>query len=140
MVHALEEVWRVLERGGWLVDVRPVPADWPLEVLIDGRPSPAGCVDGSPKKPDQLAADEAIAQVIRRGMFEQEERAFFEYAYYWPSVEAMQAHIAGSWTWSAVLPQPVLAEARRLVKSTGAQSEIKVRRQMEITRYRRLEQ
>ena len=139
MVHALEEVWRVLVRGGWMLDLRPVPADWPLDVLIDGIPSPAGFIDGSKKLPDTVASDAALVQIIDRKVFEQEEQAFFDYAYYWPTLEAMQAYVAGSWTWSADVPDSTLAEARRLVDSATAPTEIKVRRHMEIARYRRLE-
>jgi hypothetical protein len=35
MVHALEEVWRVLVPAGELINLRPVSSPWPVEVLIN---------------------------------------------------------------------------------------------------------
>lgn len=138
MVHALEEVWRVLHAGGWMVDLRPVSTDWPLDVVTGSTPARAGTVDGSKSLDDQEASDAAIETMLVRGLFVREKHLFFELAYYWPSLEAMEAYAAETWTNSADLPDTTLEEARRLATSAGLPSEIRVLRQMEIARYRRV--
>ena len=139
MVHALEEVWRVLVAGGWMVDLRPVSTDWPLEVIIDGRPMHAGTVDGSPSLADQIASDAAIAEMMYRRWFTLEEHTLFDLVYYWSTIEEMEAYVQDTWANTAAMPEATLEDARRLVKSSATRSEIRMLRQMEIARYRRAE-
>ena len=75
MVHALNEVWRTLVSGGWMLDVRPLCAQWPLEVMVNGAPSLAGTVDGSPQIEDEVASNKAIAQVVITNQWHDQKRA-----------------------------------------------------------------
>ena len=69
MVHALLECWRVLETDGILIDLRPFHSNPALEVItVEGIFVP-GNVDDSGGAPDDIAADEAIAEMVRRGYF-----------------------------------------------------------------------
>jgi hypothetical protein len=140
MVHALEEVWRVLVSGGRLVDLRPIASNWPVEVLIDGRPTLAGKVDDSSRIPDDTASNNSITEAVRRGLFDKEREELFEYAYYWQTIDDMKAYVRDNWSGSAVLPEWVTAEARRLVMANPAQSKLRIRRKMMIARYRKLKQ
>jgi hypothetical protein len=142
MVHALEEVWRVLAPGGWMVDLRPMAGNWPMEVLDAagaGAPLFAGTVDGSPSLRDEVPANAATARMVERGLFAREVRALFEIAYYWPTLSEMETFAASTWANSAVIPSATTREARRLVRSASGRTEIRVRRTMELVRYRRLE-
>lgn len=139
MVHALEEVRRVLVPSGWMLDLRPVSAQWPLHIISAEGVWAAGIVDGSPFMTDEAAANSAIATAQERKLFHQERRGLFEIAYYWPNLEEMEAYAADAWTNSAVLPEATLSAARSLVRSATGPTEVRVRRTMEIARYRRLE-
>jgi hypothetical protein len=42
MVHALRESWRVLVPGGSLIDLRPLSASSPVQVVTGNKIVPAG--------------------------------------------------------------------------------------------------
>ncbi len=140
MVHALEQVWRVLAPGGWMLDLRPLSADWPLEVIVADEPVLAGTVDGSPSLPDEVAANAATADLVERGLFARETRTLFEFVYYWPTLAEMKTFAANTWAKSAIVPKATQSQARRLVRSASGPTQIRVRRTMEIVRYRRREE
>ena len=83
MVHALEEILRLLKPGGTLIDIHPVVQAWLCEVNQGGRvlfaePSPTYDYEE-----DLLQAEEALAQVVQRRLFDKEldgEFDFFTYA------------------------------------------------------------
>ncbi|MFQ5923849.1 MAG: hypothetical protein ACE5M4_13490 [Anaerolineales bacterium] len=136
MVHALEEVERVLEPGGTLVDLRPVAARWPLDIYVAGEARLAGRIDDSAKALDDIAADRALEVVVSRKLFSQITANSFEYPYYWNTLEQMTDYFQESWSSSATLPSDVLDEAERLAGSEAFDSKICVRRKMIIGTYR----
>lgn len=135
MVHALQEIWRVLAPGGRLVDLRPIAAAYPLDVLRKGRSIEAGKLSARPKAPVHTAANEAIAEVLARDLFAQQEQISFEYAYYWDTVEAMKAYVTDRWQESAILPAPVEEAARRMVSVDPAGSVLRIRRTVCLATY-----
>src|SRR4051795_8515819 len=100
MVHALAECWRVLTLGGLLIDLRPFAGNWPLEVVAGpGRPGgyppgiwPAGTLDDAQERPDDEAANAALAHAVRAGWFVKEHATTFEYAWYWDSLAELAAY------------------------------------------------
>jgi hypothetical protein len=85
MVHALEQIWKALRPGGLLIDVRPVSARWPMEILASGRVLRAGRIDDSPSAVDDRAANAAMRASVRR-FFRPVARAAFPFDYVWDSV------------------------------------------------------
>jgi hypothetical protein len=137
MVHALEECWRVLEPRGWLLDIRPITSRPPVEVIFNGRARLAGQVDDTAGEADDRASNGAIEQLIRRGRLVREQEQHFEYAYYWDTLQQMKAYIDDKWSDSAILGEPVMEKARRLVKTSDGPIRIRVRIEVLITRYRK---
>ncbi|MCA9910725.1 MAG: hypothetical protein KC519_18845, partial [Anaerolineae bacterium] len=86
MVHALNEIWRVLVPGGALTDLRPFGARWPVEIVSRAEVWPAGLVDGSLSFPDDLAANAAIEHVVATGLFTREQSGSFKLFTYWDTV------------------------------------------------------
>ncbi len=98
MVHALQEAWRVLVSHGILIDVRPISADAQLEIVTHDESVSAGIVDMSLDIASDIAADNAINDVIQKGNFKylkMDER--FDVSYYWTSVEEMKAYVDDKW-------------------------------------------
>jgi hypothetical protein len=136
MVHALEEIWRVLAPGGIMVDLRPFTEHSPVEVVADGQVASAGRLDEPQPDPDDRAANAALAQVERDRVFICERRGAFDLSYYWDTPGEMKAYIDGEWT-IARLPEEVFAEAVRLAARAGASARVRVRRNMIISRWRK---
>jgi hypothetical protein len=135
MVHALDEIHRVLVPGGLLLDLRPVSGDTPLEVVRTGVAELAGHFKEPSDHPDDVAANNAIARAVRRGQFVRERDGSFRFAYYWDSVDEMRAYVKEKWT-ATRLPGAVSRKARRLM--AAGDGKVRARVQMVITRLRRI--
>jgi hypothetical protein len=145
MVHALAECRRVLRVGGLLIDLRPFPGNWPLEVVGGagdrGGTGPevrrAGPMDDTPVRPDDEAANAALAQAVRAGWFQRERATTFAYAWYWDTLAELEAYIAERWNTVMRLPRGTQAAARQLLEAGGPAARLRLRRGMLIGRYRR---
>jgi hypothetical protein len=92
IVHALEEIYRLLGPGGILIDIHPTMAPTLIEVHHGGT------ITFSAPVPDQSFqyiqyADEAIAVVIKDGLFTIEEDIEFEWRTYASSVDELRDYI-----------------------------------------------
>lgn len=110
MVHALEEIHRLLKPGGVLIDIHPTTDLLSFEVYKDGRmiftlPDPDCAVEG----PRQ--AEAALAQVVQRGLFAVEGREQFDYQVYGSSVAELREYIAEANTFDES-PEDEAVEAR----------------------------
>ena len=137
MVHALQECWRVLEPEGLLIDLRPFHSNPELEVITADRIFVPGHVDDRGGAPDDIAADEAIAEVVRRGLFTLTKQDLFKYADYWDTLEGLLEHADERWRDFACIPPFVVEGARRCIASSGPHYQIRVRRKVHIAVYRK---
>lgn len=138
-MHALERIWRALAPKGVLVDVRPIAARWPLEVVTPVRVQRAGRVDDSPSLADDRAADRALRVIERRGLLRRSQRAVFSLAYVWDSLEEMQAYVAERWEGCAVLPHAVIERAARLSQAGAEPARVRIVLRMVISAYEKLQ-
>jgi len=91
MVHALEEIWRLLKPQGWLIDIHPVAEFSHIKVFQRGTvlftiPKPETYWE------DVFQAEGAIAQLAERGLFLVERVDEFDYLTYASSVGELRAH------------------------------------------------
>ena len=75
---------------GWLLDVRPLSANAPLEVVAGSQVWLAGRVDESAGLPDDHAANESLRRMVREGWFIRERQARFDYAWYWDTLDELR--------------------------------------------------
>ena len=108
MVHALKEIWRGLCVDGVLIDLRPISGTSRVEVVAGNRFEFAGLVEESLYIPNDLAANDAITQILQAGWFIREEDALFDYATYWNSPDEMSVYVQEKWS-NSFLPEAVLA-------------------------------
>ena len=135
MVDALTECWRVLEPGGILVDLRPVHSNPALEILVGEAAYVSGRIQDADGEPDDIAAHEAMAEVVRRGCFALEKQETFEYGDYWESLEGMLAYAADRWRDFVFIPPAVIQSARRTIDGQISPYRIRIRRTMHIAVY-----
>ena len=91
MVHALEEVQRLLKSDGCLIDIQPL-IEAPLLEIYQG--SSVIFVEPDPSydyEEDLRQADAALTQVIQRGLFVIEERSEFDFLTHGSSAQELLA-------------------------------------------------
>lgn len=137
MVHALQEIWRVLIPGKWLIDLRPRSGNLRVEVVAAERVMLAGFIDESAYLPNDMAADKAIAQLTHEGLFIQKREAQFDYAMYWDSPDEMKAYAQERWA-EARLPEAVLVRSRWFMTDSPASARVRIRRKIMIVRYQKI--
>jgi hypothetical protein len=138
MVHALREIWRVLIPGGNLIDVRPRPTNWPLEVVAPGQILLAGRVDNAPFVPDDSAAEKSMEQTVHEGLFSIDHQATFDCASYWNALEDMLTYYEETENPSLTIPDAVLAAARAFTAASNQQSRVRIRAGMHLARYQKI--
>lgn len=125
--------------GGRLIDLRPYKSEWPIEIVSRDKQILAGRLDENQNGlSDDEASDNAISEVIQRGWFKEESKEFFEYAYYWDTVDQMNEYVKTEWSNLAIIPTNVLSNAHRIARVAGEQVQIRIRRIMLIARYRKM--
>lgn len=135
MVHALHEAWRVLVPQGILIDLRPYCVDVPLEILSKEGIESAGLVDMSPDIVDDQAADAAISAVVGEGIFNELMSDYFDFAYYWNSVEEMMVDWDEKWKDNTILPEEVVQQASILYQKHDARARLRVRIRMKLVKF-----
>jgi hypothetical protein len=138
MVHALEDVWRVLIPGGILLDLRPFSSNPPLEVIdADGIVLPVGRLDDTPGMTEDVAANDAIGRLTRDGLFAQERNGSFPLSSNWDTLDELLAHASTFWVGSMNLTDDVVERARSLMQGAGEGARLRLWMHMVIARYRK---
>jgi hypothetical protein len=139
MVHALEEIRRVLKPDGVLIDIRPLAERWHIEVTSARQTSETGRVDDLPDQVDaDLAANEAMRQAELRGWLQREREAYFPFFYSWDAPSEMEEFIAEEWAGFLELGEKARSATRAAWAVEDADSRVRVRVKILITRWRRL--
>ena len=135
MVHALNEIRRVLTSGGYLIDLRPFIAKPPIEIISGNKIIPAGFVDDSQDIPDYLAANDAVEYMTANGLFSHEQSATFELYTYWDTITEFKTYMDTGTT--SILPPETLATVEQRLSRLGSTARIRERLNMTIARYRK---
>ena len=135
MVHALQEAWRALKSGGPLIDMRPIASRPPVDILSNSGTKRAGRVDDAPGKPDDAAADAAMANAVKFGHFEEQEKQLFEISDYWNEVQGMVDYIQDRWSDSAKIPPGTIENANNFVDQASGDIKIRLTQEIMISRY-----
>ncbi len=137
MVDALEEIRRVLVPNGILLDIRPIMDQWPVEVVSSSEVKETGRADDFP---EQINADEASNQAMQeaeaRGWFRREQEEFFSFFYSWDTPSEMEGFLAEEWSDFIELSEEVKQATRSAWAIGDADSRVRVRVKILITRWR----
>ncbi len=135
MVHALQEVWRVLIPNGFLIDLRPFIAEPPVQIVVGNQVMVAGAIDGTANFSKHLNANRAVQEIVNHGWFVAEEQDAFELYTYWDGTGEFKTFMDEES--QSILPLETLAEAKRLIASE-ANARLRTQRLMVIARYRKV--
>jgi hypothetical protein len=89
MVHALEEIHRLLKPNGFLIDIHPVAEHSSIEIHRNGEIELAGHLEVEQWCVDFREADNALTEIVDRGMFTVEQKGMFDALTYYDSAAEM---------------------------------------------------
>ncbi len=139
MVHALNEIWRVLVPAGILIDLRPLSDRWPVEVISTREFAETGHADDLPDPVNaDAASNEAMAEAESRGWFRREQEEYFPFFYSWDTPSEMEKYLAEEWTDLAGLSESTKAATRSAWALGDADSRVRVRVKILISRWKKL--
>lgn len=138
MVHALDEIRRVLKPNGILIDLRPVEDHWTVEVASQQEVKVAGQLTDMPiGKADDEAAFRAMREVESRGWFGREREEEFAFFYYWDTPSEMKEFMEEEWEDFEKIGEDVYRAAQSLWSLANADARVRVRVKMLITRWKK---
>ena len=114
MVHALEEIHRLLKPGGFLIDIHPVAEHSSIEIHQNGEIDLAGQLKVHQWCVDFEQADEALAEIVKRGMFTIERKGLFDTLTYYDSAEEMGTSLKESIQKYTRVDEPVEEEVQHV--------------------------
>jgi SAM-dependent methyltransferase len=138
MVHALDEVRRVLAPDGILIDLRPLADNWRVEVVSLREVKRTGRVEDLPVQTNgDVAANAAIQEAEKRGWFKREQDELFPFFYSWDTPSEMEEFVDDDWSDFVGME----ADTRRATRSAWAvadgDSRVRVRVEILIARWRK---
>jgi hypothetical protein len=135
MVHALEIIRDLLKADGHLIDIHPSGTPPPIEVHVGGEIQLAGFLEETNDFVEYFQADDALADVTGRGLFELEREGLFTFMLHAPTIMALADHLEAEWS-DAVLLEDTIERAAALMGEPGKDKEIVLRESVKIARFR----
>jgi hypothetical protein len=135
MVHALETTHSLLKAGGVLIDIHPNGEPPLIEVHTDGEIRLAGYLDETDDFVEYFEADNALANVIGRGLFELEREGLFTFMQHALTIKALSDFLEAEWS-DAVLHEETIERATELMGEPREGREIVLRERVRIARFR----
>ncbi len=138
MVHALNEIQRVLVPGGSLIDLRPVLNEWPVEIASSQEYHEVGRATDLPEPlADDEAANRAMSANAEHGRFLRESEGIFSLYYYWDTPKEMQEYITENWGDVIRLEEELWNKLASSWATADADARIRMRMKMLITRWKK---
>ncbi|HET9911823.1 MAG TPA: hypothetical protein VFQ13_08035 [Anaerolineales bacterium] len=136
MVHALDEIRRVLVPGGILIDIRPFADGWQVEVASANEIKETGRVDDLPESVSaDIASNQAMQEVESRGWFRREQEQLFPFFYSWDTPSEFEEFVAEDWSDFIALSEGVKKATRAAWAIGDADSRVRVRVKILITKW-----
>jgi hypothetical protein len=138
MVHALQEIWRVLVPGGILIDMRPLADQWPLEVASLREVKRTGHVLDLPEQTkSDIDSNQAMQAVERRGWFVPERSELFQFVYSWDTPSEMEEFVNDEWQDFIELDDQTKRATRAAWAVADADARVRLRMNIWIARWRK---
>ena len=139
MVHALEEIRRVLTPDGILIDVRPLGEQWQIEVVSAHNIKETGRVMDLPEQLNgDIAANQAIKEAESRGWFRRDQEEFFPFFYSWDTPSEMEEFIEEDWVDFIDLSEEAKKATRSAWALGDADSRVRVHMKVLLAKWRKL--
>jgi hypothetical protein len=135
MVHALQQMHKLLSPHGLLVNVHDLPVPARIEVHSPEKISRVGWLLDKDDFKEERCATNALAQVVTKGDFILEDERDFSRNIHVDDLNEFQALLAEKWT-SAILPDSISQRLEALLLETGQPVKIVVASHSRMTKLR----
>jgi len=140
MVHALHEIHRVLKPEGILIDMRPLADQWRVEVVSLREVKRTGRVVDLPEQTNgDIASNEAMDDVEKRGWFKREQDDLFPFIYSWDTPSEMEEFINDDWQDFITLDEETVRATRSAWAIGDGDSRVRIRMNVWIARWMKKE-
>jgi hypothetical protein len=144
MVHALEEIHRLLNPGGLLVDIHPVPELTSIRVYDHGEVLFEESQVDADDEEEVIRAERALAEVADRGLFVVGMSHEFDFQTYassvselWDYLELMSAFVNSPKDEAAAMrEQELAARVEKILRKAGERAKVAYYEKGKITRMR----
>ncbi len=146
MVHALEEIHRLLKPAGTLIDIHPMSESSPVEIHQGGKIDVVGRLSVRQWCIDFQQADNALSEIAQRALFVVERDAVFDSLTHYASAAEMRTSLkesidkfardAQSAQESVPHAEALAARAEELMRAAVDEAELIVRERTHISRLR----
>jgi hypothetical protein len=137
MVHALEKVHRLLKADGELIDIHPMFDPPAFEVRVGEKKFPVGWLRETDDYEEYELADEALKDVVQRGLFSIERKGTFSFITHADSAAELRQYLIDEWK-DAIIDEITFAHAAEMFNSIERDKEMILRVSTNIARYRSL--
>ena len=138
MVHALEEIQRVLIPDGILIDLRPLADNWRVEVVSLREVKRTGrVVDLPEQKNGDIASNETMQEVEKRGWFKREQEELFLFVYSWDTPSEMEEFVSDDWGDFIELEEDTKRATRSAWAVADGDSRVRIRMNVLIARWKK---
>ena len=138
MVHALEEIRRVLVPNGILIDLRPLADNWRVEVVSLREVKRTGRVEDLPEQTNgDIAANEAMQAVEKRGWFKREQDELFSFIYSWDTPSEMEEFVKDDWGDFIELQEDTKRATRSAWAIADGDSRVRIKMNILIARWKK---
>jgi SAM-dependent methyltransferase len=139
MVHALEEIHRVLTPNGILIDLRPLADNWRVEVVSLREIRRTGRVEDLPEQTNgDAASNAAMDEAETRGWFKREQDELFPFIYSWDRPSEMEEFVNDDWSDFIALDEDTKRATRAAWAVADGDSRVRIRMNVWIARWRKL--
>ncbi len=122
---------------GILIDIRPIMDRWPFEVVSGSSLKETGRAEDFQEQIDaDAASNHALQEAEARGWFRREQEEFFPFFYSWDTPSEMEEFIDEEWSDFLGLDEEAKKATRSAWAVGEADSRVRVRVKMLITRWR----
>jgi hypothetical protein len=146
MVHALEEIHRLLKPAGALFDIHPVAESSPVEIHQSGNIQWVGYLSVRQWCMDYQKAHNALTEIAQRGLFTIDQQSVFDSMTYYPSaaemgtslIELVDKFARDAQSAGEAIPhiEALAARAEELMQAAGSGAELRVVERTHISRLR----
>jgi hypothetical protein len=137
MVHALEKVHGLLKPGGELIDIHPMFDPPAFEVRVGEKKFPVGWLRETDDYEEYELADEALAEVVKRGLFSIEHKGTFSFITHADTAAELKQYLIENWS-DAIIDEIIFARAEEMFNSIERDKEMILRVSTNIMRLRRI--